>query len=50
MILHCGSADDGSGGTVMLEAHVLEMISPSDPSSTILATTTEFCVDAPSPW
>jgi len=50
MILHCGCADDGSGGTVMLEAHVLELISPADPSSAILATTTECCLDAPFPW
>jgi len=48
MILQCGSAEDGSGGTVILEAKVLELFSPTDPSSAIWATTTECCVDAPS--
>jgi hypothetical protein len=47
MILHCGSNEDGIGGTVILEAHVLESFSPTDPSSAILVTTTECCLDAP---
>jgi len=41
MILHCVSAEDGSGGTAILEAQVLELFSPTDPSSAILATATE---------
>jgi hypothetical protein len=50
MILHSGSDEDGIGGTVILEAHVLEFISPTDPSSSIWATTTESCLDAPFAW
>jgi len=50
MILHCGSIEDGSGGTIILEDHVLEKVSPTDPSSAILATTTECCLDAPFAW
>jgi len=50
MILHCGSIEDGSGGTVILEAHVLEKFSPTDPSSAIRATTAECCLDAPLAW
>jgi hypothetical protein len=49
MILHSGSLDGGSGGTVILEAHVLELFFPTDPSST-LATTTESCWLAPCAW
>jgi len=50
MILHCGSAEDGSGGTVILEAHVLESFSPTDPVSALWATTTDSCLDAPFAW
>jgi hypothetical protein len=50
MILHCGSADDGSGGTVIVEAKVLQLFSSTDPSSSILATATEICLVAPRAW
>jgi len=50
MILHCGSSEDGSEGTVILEAHVLELIFPAELSSAIWATTTECCLVAPFPW
>jgi hypothetical protein len=50
MILHCGCFDGGSGGTVILEAHVLELFFSTDPSSAILATTTESCLVAPFAW
>lgn len=50
MILHCGSADDGSGGTVTVEAQVLELFSSTDPSSFILATATEIRLVASRAW
>jgi len=50
MILQFGSAEDGSGGTVILEVHVLELFSPTDPSSIIWTTTTECCLVAPFAW
>jgi len=46
MILHCGSAEDVSGGTAILDDQVLEFFSPTDPSSAILATATESFMDA----
>jgi hypothetical protein len=50
MILHCGSDDDGSGGTVILEVQVLELFSPTDPSSATLATTAKCCLNVPGAW
>jgi hypothetical protein len=50
MILQCGSAEEGSGGTVILEAHVLESFSPTDPTSALWATTTGSRLVAPFAW
>jgi hypothetical protein len=50
MTLHCGSVDGGSGGTVILEAHVLELVSSTGPSNVISATTVESRLVSCSAW
>jgi hypothetical protein len=50
MILHCGSADGGSGGTVIPEDHDLELFSFTNPTSATLATTTPCFLVVPPAW